>query len=580
MSTLEATRILERNGIATFICEKWDEFKGQRQAWEGELKELRNYLFATDTTTTTNQSLPWKNSVTIPKLCQIRDNLHANYSAAMFPNDHWMSWEAYSAEADDKAKRDAIEAYLSNKIRESGFRNTISKLLLDYIDTGMAVADVIWCNETKEDPETGEIIPGYKGPKAVRVDPRAHIFNPTADEYRKSWKITRTVKNWGELKLMYKDRPEPYIKEALDFCEQRRKNLSAWTKDDFRLAEGFSVDGFGDYYAYLGSGYIELLEFEGTMHDPNTGELLDDYIITVVDRNTVLRKERIPAWKRGGHKVMSGWRKRPSNLYPMGPLNNLVGMQYRVDHIQNAMADARDLTNMPPLLFKGELQEAAEWGPFAEFHMEPDGDIRPLFTGANTQSMEQELMFLLNTMEEMAGAPKQAMGIRTAGEKTAFEVQELANAASRIFQEKVTQFEIEIVEPLLNSMLETAVRNMDDADVVRVMDDDLGVATFKTITKDDITAKGKIRPIGARHFAQQAQLIQNLSGIANTNIWPKIEPHIGDKKLAQLIEELLQLDRFDLYSDNAGVLDKVDTQRLMQSGEEDLLAEQATPIET
>lgn len=579
MSVLEATRSLERNGLATFICQHWDETKGQRQAWEAELTEIRNYVMATDTSTTTNKTLPWKNSTTLPKLCQIRDNLHANYLSAVFPKDDWVTWEGYTKDDDEKEKRDAIEAYISNKARESGLRTTTSQLLLDYIDTGMTVADTIWVNETKEDPDTGEIIPGYIGPKVRRVDPRSIVFDPTAESFNDSWKITRSVKRWGELKLMYKDRPEAYIAEALKWCEARRKNLSAWTKEDFRIAEGFSVDGFGDYYKYLGSGYVELLEFEGTLHDPDTGEILDDYIITVVDRNTVLRKDKRPAWKRNGYKVMCGWRKRPSNLYPMGPLNNLVGMQYRVDHLQNSMADSRDLTNMPPLLIRGEMTEKAEWGPFAEFHMEPDGDIRPLFTGANTQSMENELSFLLNMMEEMAGAPKQAMGIRTAGEKTAFEVQELANAAGRIFQEKVSQFEIDIIEKCLNNMLELAVRNMDGADIVRVMDDDLGVASFLNITKEDITAKGKIRPIGARHFAQQAQLIQNISAIANTPIWQKIETHIGDKQLARLVEELLQLERFNLYGDNVGLMDKMETQRLMQSGEEELLTEAATPVE-
>lgn len=578
MSSLEAERCLKRSGLPTFICEKWDSFKGQRQQWEAELAELRNYIFATDTSTTTNKTLPWKNSTTLPKICQIRDNLHANYLSAIFPKDDWVSWEAHTKEADEQTKRDAIAAYISNKVREGGFRTTVSQLLLDYIDTGMAVSDVVWCNETKEDPDTGEIIAGYIGPKLVRIDPRNIVFDPTAESFEKSWKITRTVKRWGELKLQYGQRPEEYIQEALKWCGERRANLTAWGKDDFRIAEGFSVDGFGSYHEYLGSGYVEILEFEGTMHDPETDELLDDYIITVIDRNTVLRKDKRPAWKRNGYKAMCGWRKRPSNLYPMGPLNNLVGMQYRIDHIQNAMADARDLTNMPPLLFKGELQEAAEWGPFAEFHMEPDGDIRPLFTGANTQPMEAELSFLLNMMEEMAGAPKQAMGIRTAGEKTAFEVQELANAAGRIFQEKVSQFEIDIIERSLNAMLEVAVRNMNGADVVRVMDDDLGVATFLSVTKEDITAKGKIRPIGARHFAQQAQLIQNITAIANSPVWTKIEPHIGDKQLAKLVEELLQLERFNLYGDNAGVMDKVDTQRLMQGGQEDLMAEQATPV--
>ena len=52
---------------------------------------MRNFLFATDTSKTSVGGLPWKNSTTLPKLTQIRDNLHANYMSAVFPNDNWLN---------------------------------------------------------------------------------------------------------------------------------------------------------------------------------------------------------------------------------------------------------------------------------------------------------------------------------------------------------------------------------------------------------------------------------------------------------------------------------------------------------
>ena len=44
-------------------------------------------------------------------------------------------------------------------------------------------------------------------------------------------------------------------------------------------------------------------------------------------------------------------------------------------------------------------------------------------------------------MEMLAGAHREAMGIRSAGEKTAFEVQSLMTAAGRNFQPKTAPFE-------------------------------------------------------------------------------------------------------------------------------------------
>lgn len=576
--TLEATRILSRSGAAEFISERWDAMNSQRAPWIAEKKELRDYVFATDTSTTSNQDLPWKNKTTLPKLCQIRDNLHANYISALFPNDDWMKWEGYTLDDEEQKKREAINAYMSNKVRESGMRNTISQLLYDYIDFGIAIGDVVWCNEYKEDKETGERIAGYVGPKLLRRSPQDVVFDPTAESFQSSWKITRTLKNFGEFKVEWMQKKEPWVQEVIKEAESTRSTLGGFTRDDFTKAGAYTVDGFGDLYEYYGSGYVEILEFEGTMHDIDTGELLEDYIITIIDRNKIVRKEPIPSWKRGGHKVFTSWRKRPDNLYGMGPLDNLVGMQYRLDHLENLKADVFDLIAAPPLKIIGDVDEF-NWAPFAEIHIAEGGDVVPISPPAQALAANNEIDGLLTLMEEFAGAPKAAMGVRTPGEKTAFEVQALENAAGRIFQEKTTQFEVELLEPALNNMLETASRQLDGTDIARVMDDDLGVAQFLEIRKEDITAKGKLRPVGARHFAARSQLIQNLTGIASSPLWPKVERHFSDKALSKLIEDSLQLQRFALVSDNVSLFEQQEAQRLAGQMQEDLEVEGQAPVE-
>ena len=575
--TLESIQMLTQAAIPKFITERWDAMVGQRQPWVAEKQELRDYIFATDTTTTSNNILPWKNKTTLPKLCQIRDNIHANYISALFPNDDWMKWEGYTLDDEEQEKKSAIQAYMSNKVRESGMRDTVSQLLYDYIDWGIAIADVIWVNETKTDRITKEEIPGYVGPKMIRRSPLDVVFDPTAESFQRTWKITRTLKHFGELKLDFKDNKQEWVQKVIAEAENDRKHITSISRDDFEKQAAFSVDGFGDLYEYYGSGMIEILEFEGTMHDMDTGELLDDYIITVIDRNKIVRKEPIPAWKRGGHKIFTSWRKRPDNLYGMGPLDNLVGMQYRLDHLENLKADIFDLIAAPPLKIIGDVDEF-EWEPFAEIHIAEGGDVVPLAPAAQALAANNEIAGLLTLMEEFAGAPRQAMGIRTPGEKTAFEIQSLDNAVGRIFQEKTTQFEIDIVEAGLNNMLEMASRQLDGSDITRVMDDDLGVAQFLKITKADITAKGKLRAIGARHFAARSQLVQNLTGIANSPIWAKIERHFSDKALAKLMEDVLQLQRFALVSDNVALFEQQESARLVNQMQEDLEVEQATPL--
>lgn len=576
---LEICKAFGRDNLAKYVANTWHVYNTQRfpkiQAW----KELRNYVFATDTTTTTNSSLPWKNSTTLPKLCQIRDNLHSNYISALFPNDEWLKWEAYSKDDATKQKVQAIESYMSTKTRESHFRREISKIVYDYIDYGNSFATVDF-EGSYAMRENGDRAVRYIGPVARRISPIDIVFNPLADSFRDSWKIVRSLRSIGELKKMSEEQPEnAWLKQALEQREKLLNHMNAHGLDDMHKDEGFQMDGFGNYSEYLGSGFVEVLTFYGDYHDLDSNEYDSDCIITVIDRMWVINKRKYDSWLGHAPIYHVGWRTRPDNLWAMGPLDNLVGMQYRIDHLENLKADAMDLAVLPPLVIKGEVEQF-QWGPAAEIHIDENGEVSEL--ARNVQwviTADSNIDRLEMRMEQYAGAPREAMGIRSPGEKTAFEVRELQNAAGRIFQEKLNTFELEMLEPLLNAMLEVGKRNMDASDWVRVLDDDLGVKQFMAITKEDITASGVLRPIGARHFAQQAQIVQNLTGISNTQVWQQIAPHISSIQLAKMVEDTLGFSRYDLFRPNVAVSENADTQRLAAQTSEDLMVEQSIPAQ-
>lgn len=576
---LEIRKAFAGDSLAANIAHTWFTFNSQRQPKIEAWKELRNYVFATDTTTTTNQKLPWKNKTTLPKLCQIRDNLHSNYISALFPNDRWLKWDAYSKQDAMKDKALAIETYMGNKTRESHFRTTVSKLVCDYIDYGNAFATVDYEASYIVDSK-GQKVPDYVGPKLVRISPLDIVFNPIANSFKESFKIVRSLKNIGELELLVKEYPDRAL-EIQNILENRKKMkdyIGRYGVDNNDKDQGFLVDGFGNYSEYLQSNYVEFLEFYGDIADEN-GIVLAGHKIIVVDRMWVVHKEPFKEWFGHAPIYHVGWRSRPDNLWAMGPLENLVGMQYRIDHLENLKADAMDLAVLPPLVIKGEVEEF-EYAPNAEIHIDENGEVTEL--ARNVQwvlQTDNAIALLEQRMEQYAGAPKEAMGIRTPGEKTMYEVQSLENAASRIFQEKASLFEVELLERVLNAMLETAKRNMDKPDVVKVMDDDLGVTKFLNVTKDDITASGKLRPIGARHFAAQAQLMQNLSGLANSPIWQQISPHLSTKNLAVLVEEIMGLSRYELFKPNVAMFEQQETARIANQVQEDLLVEEQTPVQ-
>lgn len=555
------------DNIANYIAYTWDLYNRERDKLVRGWQELRNYIFATDTTTTTNSSLPWKNSTTIPKLCQIRDNLHSNYISALFPNDQWISWEAHDESGNSKETVEYIEAYISTKCRDNGFRTECSKLLLDFIDYGNAFGKVVYVNDFITD-DKGNKTQNYTGPKLLRISPLDIVFNPTAVSFKDSFKIIRSMHSVGELYARAMATENTKLKEALD----KRKELTqlgqrvGW--EDINKMDAYQVDGFGNLETYLQSDYVEVLCFYGDIYDNETGEYRSGREITVIDRMYTVEDKSIESWTGYAPIFHVGWRMRPDNLWAMGPLENLVGMQYRLDHLENAKADAFDLAIMPPLVIQGDVEEF-EWKPGAEIHIDENGAVTEL--ARNVQwviQAENQMQALEMRMEQYAGAPREAMGIRTPGEKTKFEVQELNNAAGRIFQEKITHFEVEFIEPVLNAFLESAKRRMDASDVVKVIDDDLGASIFMEITKDDITASGKLRPIGARHFAAKAQLTQNMVGISNTQIWQQISPHINTKSLTMLVEDMLGLEKFDLFKANAAIAEAQEQKTLATISDE------------
>lgn len=578
-SVAEIASMFQQDDSSQWVAYLWDKFDRQRASKVEEWLELRNYIFATDTTTTSNGSLPWKNSTTLPKICQIRDNLHSNYKSHLFPNDNWLQWQSFNKKDASRDKAKTIESYMENKCREGHFRTEMSKLLYDYIDYGNAFATVDFESSFKELAD-GTRVPAYIGPRARRISPLDIVFDPTASDFKKTFKIVRSVKTVGELKkLSYTDPDQSFWEDVVKRREHFKGVLGKYSIEDFNKAVGYSVDGFGNMYEYYQSDFVEILEFYGDYHDQTTGELHTDRILTVVDRSFTARDEGIPSWMGHAPIYHVGWRFRQDNLWAMGPLDNLVGLQYRMDHLENLKADAMDLSVHTPLIIQGEVEEF-DYGPGVEIHIDENGAVTELgknFNGIITA--DNQIQYLQDQMELMAGAPREAMGIRTPGEKTATEVNQLQNAAGRIFQEKITHFEIELLESVLNAMLEVAARNLDTTDVIRVLDDDIGVQEFLNITRADITANGIIRPIGARHFAKQAQDLQNIMGILNSPLGQLIMPHTSGKALTKFVDDVTGLKGYNVFRTNVAVMEQKETQSLMGQAQEDLDTEASIPTE-
>jgi len=66
VATIQSILDQDKDHLADILSQLYHRWYIQRITKEEEWKELRNYIFATDTSTTSNSSLPWKNKTTIP----------------------------------------------------------------------------------------------------------------------------------------------------------------------------------------------------------------------------------------------------------------------------------------------------------------------------------------------------------------------------------------------------------------------------------------------------------------------------------------------------------------------------------
>lgn len=570
--------VLTEDQKACEIAKKWCLWDDGRKEWKSQVQEVRNYVYATDTTTTTNSKLPWKNKTTRPKLCHIRDNLFANYMANLFPRSRWVRWIGDTKDAAQREKVASIENYMYWVIEQGFFKREYEKLVYDYIDTGNAFVTRDWVDFRQTLPDRTQA--GYVGPQPRRINPMDIVFNPTSPSFDEAPKIVRSLVTIGELKeIITRESQSDETEDAeklFDYLFRLRVSAREAASDTWTQDDSYRMDGFTSFRHYLESDNCEILTFYGDVFDYEKNEYLRNYIIKIVDRHKVISCKPNPSASGLAPIRHVGWRVRQDNLWAMGPLANLVGMQYRLDHLENLKADCFDLIAFPPVKVKGFV-EPFKWGPMERINVgDADSDVEIMTVPYQALQINNEIALLEQDMEEKAGAPKEALGFRSPGEKTAFEVDKLANAANRVFVNKTAQFEEKLTEPNLNDMLEMARRNMQAVTTIRVFDTDYKYFKFQELTVDDITGVGRIKPMAARHFAEKAHVLQGLVSLANTPWMQIIAPHLSSIKAADLIENLLDIEDYDLFSPNAAITEQAETQRLAQVTQEQMMMEQQT----
>lgn len=557
--TYEIRDLQEPDSLATAIAEKFVSWENSKDEWYRNAKETLENLYATSTRDIYNQSKDTDNSTHIPKLTQIRDMLITYYLDAMFSLPDYVDWEAYDYESIEVNTKNTIKSLAKQMVQDSGFKPIIRELVEDYVDYGNAFATAIPVNETLQDSMI------YQGPKAVRIDPLNIFFDPLAVSFEKSPKIIRTIKTLGELMVEADEMPEEAsaYKEALKKAIDKRSRIHeavSSTNADMIKDDICNIAGVGSWSTYYSSDVVELLTFYGDLYDIHTNKLHKSVRIVIMDRSSVLVEESLKNYGFYSNIFKAGWRDRKDNLWSMSPLDNIKGLQFMVDFLENKRADIFNYISNPMWITRGDVEMPEYLYPGAHIGLDTDGTFETVAPNAIALQADTYVDRYINLMEEMAGAPREAMGFRTPGEKTAFEVSQLNTASSRLFNEKVRKFEMEMLEPLLTMMLRIYLEDPTRTVKVRNQSED-GVVMFTDVNVDELSAQGHFIAMGSNTYTEKARMAQTVMQIYNSAIVsdPVVFNYFNPKILAKILAYTTGLDSWkDIIKENARANAEID----------------------
>lgn len=544
-NTLEINKLRNPDTLADAISNKFVAWENSRDRWYANARETLENLYATSTHDIYNQAHDYDMSTHIPKLTQIRDMLITYYLDAMFGLPDYIEWEPYDQNSTDVTIKNNLKSLAKQMLHDSEFQPTIRQLVEDYVDYGNAFATAVPYMQTLN----SSII--YEGPKAVRINPMDIFFDPLASSFERSPKIIRSIMTIGELLQSIEDLPEDMqmykdaVKKAVDKRNTIYNTISA-NNSQALVDDMCHIAGFDSWSTYYSSDTVELLTFYGDLYDIKENKLHRGSRIVVMDRCEVLLNEPITDHGFGCNIFKAGWRDRKDNLWSMSPLDNIKGLQFMVDFLENKRADVFNFISNPTIVTKGDVEMPEYIFPGCHIGVDTDGEVEFIRPDSTALQADMYIERYLQQMEEMAGMPKEAMGFRTPGEKTAFEVSQLNTAASRLFNEKVHKFELEMLEPLLTLMIRIYMSNSNRTVQLKNYTE-RGSLYFTEVNLEDLKVEGRFVATGSTTYTEKAKIAQTLMQLSNTALYsdPLVSNWINPEAVAKALIYSTGLDKFD-----------------------------------
>lgn len=562
--------ILNKDDIdsdSDFIFTKFEEWDNKRDEVKNEWGEIQEYIFARTVLDISN-SATHEHTTHTPELATIREDLIAVIFQSMFPHDDWFRFEPGSKEANNKEIRDAVRSYVKNRRKLNGSRAVHRRMVEDLVDTGNCFGMTFY----KDAPEN----PGreYVGPKERRISPWDIVFDPTADNFEDSPKIIKERVTMGEFYERYRE-SEVARQDVVDKVLNSRTQAAIDSIDARRDTTAYR-SGFSNLGEYLSSGVIELRWFYGDIFDLETMTLRKNRMIVAVD-NWVLIDKEIGTWNGKPHITHYGWKPYPDMLWAQGPLAQIIGLNYQIDHRENAKADGLDKLINPDKLMLGDIQEVWDEEENRFVYLGPEGaSVQDVAINAGFLSFDTDIDRKMTMMRSASRMPNDLRGFRTEGEKTFGEFSGLIEGGMRGFLHKIEGYEEHILQPTLSAYIELARKHLDSA--IKVPAEKDGQFTrLVEVSPASLKVDGVFIPEGATRLARKNQILSTLSQLSATGLMQIASPHISGKGTAKLLEELTETTGSGMFEDFAGVKEQAEMQQEVNQLEQQQASQLAEP---
>jgi len=557
----------------SYLFHEWNSYREiQMQYWE----EIDRYIHNTDNT---DFESTFNHKTFIPVAAEVHEDLQAILYSTILPHEDWLGWRPFDNDAATVQKRKAVLSYIKHAHSMNNFEEVLRKLIDDFTRYGNCFAQVNYENMTSENAD-GTSTPGYAGPSIKRISPYDIVFNPTASTFEGSVKVVRDVHSVGGFLTWVeslKDQGIDVNEEAIENAKQIHRGYSQTESNVTRKNGQYNPTGFTSIESFYKDGYIETMWFYGDIYDQNEEVVHKNRLIVVSNQKDILFDIEEP-----NCRIFKGtWKPRPDNLWGQGALDNIVGMNYMVNHRENAKNDAIDRFIYPDRVYVGDVEEIYDENTNQIKYLTPEGgSVTDITPDASVLTFNTEIDLHEQRCRRAARLPQQLAGFRSPGEKTATEVQTLNDGAFRGFINKAQQFEKEFLEKIITAEIELARDNFNA--VINVMqEDDEGLFSFLEVTEDDLKSNGKLIPYGARRFSRMIQQQQGLQVVFSSPLSQFIQPHLDSYGLTKALDKVYGFEEFNMFGKFAATEEQLEQQQFANIAQQELVAstEQRTPEE-